>query len=417
MATVVASDSAQSWRTLAGCGVLAMFSVGALYGATFGLFLLPLQQSLGWGRAEIAFSLTLVTLVGPAVVPITGWVVDHVPLRPLVLWGVLLQSINLAAFGWMGANIWVYYALVFALMFTAAGPSMLTMAKVVTGWFDKSLGRAMGILFACGAVGGILHPLWVQAVISRIGWREAFWTMGGLTFAVSGAMAWWAVYQAPAVLESPSRIVPVRIEAATPMSMAAFLVDFIWWKLALWNMLFAFGSGAIFMHFAALLQDRGATPAQAAMAMSLLGAGGLAGNLLAGWLVDRWSAARMAVGLMLAPMAAALMLYAGGSLALAISAGAVLGLCSGSDHSLSVFLTRRYFEPGIFGRASATQMLAATAGGGVSPWLSGLLHDRTGNYDVALLLAAGAFGAAAVVAWWLPDSREVATTVPASASG
>jgi MFS family permease len=201
------------------------------------------------------------------------------------------------------------------------------------------------------------------------------------------------------------------------MSMAAFLVDFIWWKLALWNMLFAFGSGAIFMHFAALLQDRGATPAQAAMAMSLLGAGGLAGNLLAGWLVDRWSAARMAVGLMLAPMAAALMLYAGGSLALAISAGAVLGLCSGSDHSLSVFLTRRYFEPGIFGRASATQMLAATAGGGVSPWLSGLLHDRTGNYDVALLLAAGAFGAAAVVAWWLPDSREVATTVPASASG
>ena len=63
--------------------------------------------------------------------------------------------------------------------------------------------------------------------------------------------------------------------------MAAFLRDAIWWKLALFNMLFALGVGAIFMHFAALLQDRGATPGQAALAMSLVGLGGLTGNLLA----------------------------------------------------------------------------------------------------------------------------------------
>jgi MFS family permease len=411
-----ATDSGASWRALAGCGVLAMFSVSALYGATFGLFLRPLQQSLGWSRAEIAFSLTLITLVGPAVVPITGWIIDNVPLRPLVLWGVVLQSANLAAFGFLGSDIWVYYGLVFALMFTAAGPSILTLAKVVQGWFDKSLGRAMGILFACGAVGGIIHPLWVQAVITHSGWRDAFMTMGALCLVIGGGAAWWLVRQAPTGDVSPASATSQLQQPTTqtPMSMAAFMRDIIWWKLALWNMLFAFGSGAIFIHFAALLQDRGAAPAQAAIAMSLVGVGGLVGNLLAGWLVDRWSASRMAVLLMLAPMTAALMLYAGGSLALAVSAGGILGLCAGSDHSLSAFLTRRYFEPGIFGRASATQMLAATAGGGVSPWLSGLLHDRTGNYDVALLLAAGAFGAAAVVAWWLPDSRESAVVAQAA---
>ena len=203
---------------------------------------------------------------------------------------------------------------------------------------------------------------------------------------------------------------------ATPMSMAAFLSDLIWWKLALWNMLFAFGAGAIFLHFAALLQDRGASPGQAALAMSLLAAGGLAGNLISGWLIDRWSASRLAVVLMLGPMAAALVLYAGGPLWSAIGVGAVLGVCSGSDGSLSMFLTRRYFHPGIFGRASATQMIASTLGGGVSPWLSGLVHDRTGNYDLALLMAAAAFGAAAMAAAWLPASREAAFAEPAAAA-
>ena len=49
---VAPPDSAASWRALAGSGVLAMFGVSALYGSTFGLFLLPLQQSLGWSRGD-----------------------------------------------------------------------------------------------------------------------------------------------------------------------------------------------------------------------------------------------------------------------------------------------------------------------------------------------------------------------------
>ncbi|MEI8326687.1 MAG: MFS transporter [Betaproteobacteria bacterium] len=412
LSTTARTETRASWRTLAGCGVLAMFGVSALYGATFGLFMLPLQDSLGWSRGEIAFSLTLITLVGPAVVPITGWVIDNVRLRPLVLWGVVLQSANLAGFGFMGRNIWVYYGLVFALMFTAAGPSILTLAKVVQGWFDQSLGRAMGILFACGAVGGIIHPLWVQAVITQWGWREAFMAMGGLCLVIGGGAAWWFVHQVPPedAQRSTAASELQQLAVPTPMSMAAFMRDLIWWKLALWNMLFAFGAGAIFLHYAALLQDRGASPANAAIAMSLLSAGGLLGNLAAGWLIDRWSAPRLAVLLMLGPMLAALVLYAGGPASLAIAAGLVLGLCSGSDSSLSMFLARRYFHPGIFGRASATQLIAATLGGGVSPWLSGLIHDRTGSYDAALLMAAAAFGAAAVAAWWLPESREAAQT-------
>jgi sugar phosphate permease len=415
---VAPPDSAASWRALAGSGVLAMFGVSALYGSTFGLFLLPLQQSLGWSRGDIAFALTLATLFTPLVAPLTGWVIDKVPLRPLILAGVVLQSLNFAAFSMMEGSVWVYYGLCLALMVTAAGASLLSLAKLVQGWFDRSLGRALGLLFACGAIGGILHPLWTQAVISQFGWRQAFLVMAGLSLLACGSAALLFVRERdPATRRGASAVPDARptapkaaaVGANGPGSMAAFLRDAIWWKLALFNMLFALGVGAIFMHFAALLQDRGATPGQAAIAMSLVGLGGLTGNLLAGWLADRMPASRLAVIVMAVPMLATLVIYAGGGLWVSIAAGGLLGLCSGGDNSVSLLLARRYFSADTFGRASATQMVASAAGGGISPWLAGLVHDRTGSYDLALIVAAACMGAAALAAWWLPESR-VATT-------
>jgi cyanate permease len=318
----------------------------------------------------------------------------------------------------------VYYGLCLALMVTAAGASLLTLAKLVQGWFDRSLGRALGLLFACGGVGGILHPLWTQAVITQFGWRQAFMVMAGLSLLMCGVAALLFLRERdPAARRDASATAGARPSAAAaaapetngPGTMAAFLRDAIWWKLALFNMLFALGVGAIFMHFAALLQDRGATLGQAALAMSLVGVGGLAGNLLAGWLADRMPASRLAVIVMAVPMMATLVIYAGGGLWVSIAAGALLGLCSGGDNSVSLLLARRYFSADTFGRASATQMVATAAGGGISPWLAGVVHDRTGSYDLALIMAAACMGAAALAAWWLPESR-VANTAGESKS-
>jgi MFS family permease len=87
-----------------------------------------------------------------------------------------------------------------------------------------------------------------------------------------------------------------------------------------------------------------------------------------------------------------------------VVAASVLGLSSGSDGSLSAFLARHYFGGRLFGQAMATQMVALTLAGGLSPWLSGLLRDRSGDYDLSLTIAAAAFAAAAVAGWLLPSA-------------
>jgi len=405
-------DSRASWRVLVGCCLVGIFGVTSLYGSTFGLMMLPMQKELGWTRGDITFALTLMTLTGPAILPLVGWVIDNVRLRPLILWGVVLQSASLAAFGFMQGSVWVYYVLSLVMMFTASGASVLTLSKLLQLWFDKALGRALGILFAVGAVGAVIHPQVVGFVIGRASWREAFMTMGAMSLVFGGLAAWLLLREPPPGTRRPAPASePTRTDAsqppqaAPPLSMREFLKDAIWWKLAVWNMLFGLAAAGTLVHFAALMQDRGLSLAQAASAMSLVGAGGFVGNLAAGWLIDHTPATRLARLFVLAPLGATAMLYFGSGLGVAIAAAVLLGMFNAGDHSLSVFLARRYFSSENFGRASATQQVATSLGAGTAPWLMGVIHDRTGSYDAAMMLAMGAFVLAAVAAWLLPADR------------
>ena len=408
------ADSPASWRVLAGCGIVAIFGVSALYGSTFGLMMRPLQQDLGWSRGDIAFALTLMTIAGPAIMPLVGWLIDKVRLRPLILWGVVLQSASLAGFGLMSGSVWVYYALCLAMIVTASGASMITLSKLLQTWFDRAFGRALGILFALITVGAVVHPQVVRLVLEHAGWREAFFVMGAMSLVGGGAAALLLVHDRDGS-RSPAAALPVSTAGAAPVSMRAFLSDRIWWLLALWNMLFAFAVGGVMLHLAPMMQDRGLSLAQAATALSIVGLGGFLGNLMAGWLVDRVSATRLARVFVLAPLAAVVLLYFGSGTAVALTAAVLLGVFSGGDHALSAFLARRYFTPETFGRASATQQMAVACGAGVSPWLSGLIHDRTGSYDTALVMSIGAFALAVGAAWLLPASRGDRAGVPAVA--
>lgn len=408
-------DSAAGWRVLAGCGVIFVFSVPALFGSTFGLFMVPLEKAFGWSRGAIGFSLTLTIAISWASVLIAGWLADHVRLRPLIAVGIVLGAANLAAFAWLTPQIGWFYLLVVALAFTSLGASPLILSKTVQGWFDKRLGAALGILFACASLGAVLHPLTVTAVLTHAGWRAAFLMMGAMAL-VGGLVAWWALVRerpgpvgvaaaAAGVGGAASSAVALAGLAAAPM--LALLRQRLWWAMGLWNLLFAFGSGCIMVHFAALLHDRGVPMGQIGAIASLIGASMFAGNLLAGWLADRIDARRMAYLLMLMPLGATLLLLLGHGITAMAVAALVLGLSGGSDGSLSQFLVRHYWGPALYGQASGTQMVATALGGGTAPWISGLLRDRSGDYELSLIIAALCFAAAVAAGWLMP--RRAAT--------
>jgi len=56
--------------------------------------------------------------------------------------------------------------------------------------------------------------------------------------------------------------------------------------------------------------------------------------------------------------------------------------------------------------------VAITLAGGVSPWISGLMRDSSGSYDLSLTAAAVAFAAAVLAGWLLPQQLHGERSAP-----
>jgi MFS family permease len=64
------------------------------------------------------------------------------------------------------------------------------------------------------------------------------------------------------------------------------------------------------------------------------------------------------------------------------------------------------FQGRHYGAIFGTLMLASILGGATGPWLTGALHDATGEYTLAFSLAIG-FSVLSAVAIWLAAPRRV----------
>lgn len=113
MGLAVAVPGSQSeWRR--GWGVVLAAALGVGIGGIFyhfiGVIMLPLQEAFGWSRGEIAFGLTLITLVHLATNIPLGFLVDKVGFRRIALVGTAGFSVSFSLLGLAGPSIFAWYA-------------------------------------------------------------------------------------------------------------------------------------------------------------------------------------------------------------------------------------------------------------------------------------------------------------------
>ncbi len=116
--------------------------------------------------------------------------------------------------------------------------------------------------------------------------------------------------------------------------------------------------------------------------------------MLAGWLLDRYPAARVTAGLFLFAGAGLVGLAWGGT-AFAIPGALVAGFAIGAENDLLAFLVGRHFARAVYGQAYGALYGVFLVGGAVGPALSGYLYDATGSYVTSLLGSAALLAVAA----------------------
>ena len=397
-------------------------AIGVNARTSFSLFFPPIINEFGWERGVTAGAFSFGFLVSAVASPLIGRMMDRFGPRAVMEIGTGLMAAGLLLAP-LTTQPWHLYLTIGALV--GAGSVCLGysgQSLFLPNWFNRRRGLAIGLAFAGVGIGSMTLLPWVQYMIEQTGWRTACTAMGILILVVLAPINLLVRKRPEDIGLRPDGDAELMATSAKPVSN---IVDPDWaatdWTLqrALrtarfwWISLGYFGGlyiwYAVQVHQTKYLLDIGFSPSVAVWALGAVSLLGIPGQIYLGHLSDRvgrewiWAASCFGFAVCFAALIALaympsliliyVMVFAQGALGYGLTSimGAVV---------VEIFQGKHYGS--IFG----TIMLAALAGGAAGPWVTGLLHDRTGNYTIAFALGIAVSGLSAL-AIWLASPRKI----------
>lgn len=159
------------WWVLLGLFLIYTANNGILI-HTLPLMYPELIKEFGWNQEEVTRPAHLFFLVAALITPFMGALFDRFSTKRIIIVGSVALVVALGFYPMMRSlQDMVIIYLVFALGLAGCGivPNML----ILTRWFEKYRGRAVGILLMGSSLGGAIFPLMVKETLVKSGWREA----------------------------------------------------------------------------------------------------------------------------------------------------------------------------------------------------------------------------------------------------
>ena len=163
--------------TIVGIGSLGIFTSGAGQSHTFSPFIPIISKDLQISSTSITTAYMIATLFAAFLLPQIGKLVDKFGPRIVLIYTVILLGIGCLIFG--AASNFLMLAVAFGfLRFFGQGTLMLGSANIITQWFDKKRGFALGLMGLGFALSMGIHPPISDFLITNYGWRSAWMIIG-----------------------------------------------------------------------------------------------------------------------------------------------------------------------------------------------------------------------------------------------
>lgn len=371
-------------------GFLALFSVVglALYGLP--LYYDFMVKEFGWSRTQVTSGNALSKLVvGPLFGFVAGWMVDRFGPRRLMMGGILMAGGALIGLGSITA-LWMFYLfyLFNALGYVCGGP--LPNQVLLSRWFDKSRGKAMGFAYLGIGFGGAAVPLLSNWLNRNYGWHASLRWLGILMIVLALPMAYL-------VKESPEGAAIKKNEPLAPIS--EVFRGRAFYLLALGSMCSIGAVGGTNQHLKLFLSlDQSYTQDDAARIISLVLAFSIVGRLLMGWLSDHWPKKYVMLLIYLLVAAAIPLLFLAGTPGMMYVFAAVFGLGLGGEYLIIPLMAAELFGVKMLGRLMGIILTADGVAEAAFPMLIGYMRDQSGSYrnGFVTLIAIALLGALAV---------------------
>jgi sugar phosphate permease len=361
-------------------------------------------QQFGWTRGQVTSGNALSKLViGPVFGFLAGWLVDKFGPRRLMMAGILMAGVALIGLGSITTlGMFYFFYLINALGYVCGGP--LPNQILLTRWFDKSRGKAMGIAYLGIGLGGAAVPWVSHLLVQHFGWQAALKILGIIIVVIAFPMAFF-------VKEPPGAIAQrdvARTHAPQKLLSGAFKTP-AFYLVALGSMCSIAAVSGIQQNLKLFLSlDRHYSQGDTTRVISLILACSIIGRLLMGWLADLMPKKYVMLIIYVLVAAAIPFLFTGGGLNALYIFAFIFGIALGGDYMIIPLMTAEIFSMEILGRLLGVILTADGVAEAVSPWWVSHLRDSTGTYTTGFVVLVGIALLGATAVAMLPRRRVAA---------
>jgi MFS family permease len=376
------------WYIVA-AGFTILFSLHGVIINTFGVFLKPVSDSMGWeGRTAMSAALGIGAITMAVGSPFVGRCLDTFGARKTMVTGCVLCG---AGIGFVGGatETWQIYLLFAVVGVGLAAATSIPVSLLIANWFTRKRGIAMGSAFMGTSLGGMVMNPVNTALLQAYGWRKSYIILGIAMTLVTVPVVLLLVRTRPSEMNLlPDGDEPVKreIEILPGQSLQEAVRTYAFWFIAANMFLTNFMANAIGVHCVPYLTDIGHSPMIAAVGYGLSLGFMTVGKIGLGLQADRmgarmtfvFSAVMTSIGigiLMLASPIWVVMLFA-----------FVYGYPQGGPLTLTPMVTADCHGLASFGAIFGLQTFFSIFGAAIGPIVIGLMHDRSGTYQTGFIL-------------------------------
>ena len=369
----------------------------------FQAYFLPIQNTFGWSRTAIGGAFSLRQFESGLLSPIIGILVDRVGPRRLIIIGAVIAGLGMIGLS-QTRNLFMFYAffLIISVGTSAAGHS-ITWPILVSRWFRRRVGLAMG-LATTGPVLGVPFLFLNVVLVDAWGWRSVIFGYGVLV-TVALVLLGMLARERPEPYgylpdgDTPDANAPttadgrdlVRSTADQGLTLREALHTRDFWVFALILAGLFMSNIGFHTHQVPYFEGIGlSTTAAAATVVILMTSSGI-GRLGAGWLVDKVDY-RLVIGGVALLMSSAMVYLASApvnSLAEAVPFSLAFGISLGCTVPMRAVVANLLFGNRHLGSILGILSTFFLVGGVLGPLMLGYIYDSTGSYQRGLWILAG----------------------------
>jgi len=376
---------------------------------TLTVLIFPMSQQLGWSRTLIAGSVSAGAIASLVLSPVVGWTIDRYGARPVLVVSVAGLGLAMVSLAWATVPFTFYLAFAAGrVVFHTSAP--IGASTVAARWFIRKRGRAIGIIFLFGAIGGIVFTMVASLVVESHGLKATWIAIGLVVLVFSVAPSLLLVAERPEDIgllpdgvepdlampstedqravrpgfsgEQAAVITQVRRDDDDSWTLREAVGTRTFWVLVSMGFTSFFVHTSIGVHMGAYFRDIGLGAISAALAVSLSWTVSAVFSVTWGWVTDRIEVRYAYSGMFLVQAGSTLyLILASGTLGVFLAAG-FFGIVSAGFNVVPSVMYANYFGRSSLGRIRGLGEAGVLLGQGTGPVIAGILFEIQGSYSM-----------------------------------